>query len=140
MTEPITAFRDRYAFLSNFHPVKFEYNGFIYNSAEHAFQAAKAANPAVHDAIALARTPGAAKALGRTCRIRPGWDRLRLQVMEDILRRKFSTIDMRRALMATGDAELVEGNWWGDTFWGVCNGRGHNHLGKILMKLRKEWQ
>jgi predicted NAD-dependent protein-ADP-ribosyltransferase YbiA (DUF1768 family) len=32
--------------------------------------------------------------------------------------------------------ELIEGNWWGDTYWGVCNGVGENHLGKLLMKIR----
>ena len=25
-----------------------------------------------------------------------------------------------------------------DFFWGVCNGKGENHLGKILMKVRDE--
>lgn len=38
--------------------------------------------------------------------------------------------------MLTGDAELIEGNNWGDTFWGVCNGRGENMLGKLLMEIR----
>jgi predicted NAD-dependent protein-ADP-ribosyltransferase YbiA (DUF1768 family) len=41
-------------------------------------------------------------------------------------------------LLETGDAELVEGNWWDDTFWGVCNGVGQNNLGKILMDTRRE--
>lgn len=41
-------------------------------------------------------------------------------------------------LINTGDAELIEGNSWGDTFWGECNGIGENNLGKILMKIRKE--
>jgi hypothetical protein len=35
---------------------------------------------------------------------------------------------------------LVEGNRWGDQFWGVDlrTGLGENHLGKILMKVRDE--
>uniref|UniRef100_UPI00345E83CD NADAR domain-containing protein n=1 Tax=uncultured Duncaniella sp. TaxID=2768039 RepID=UPI00345E83CD len=41
-------------------------------------------------------------------------------------------------LIATGDAELVEGNYWHDTVWGVCDGVGENHLGKILMRVREE--
>jgi predicted NAD-dependent protein-ADP-ribosyltransferase YbiA (DUF1768 family) len=41
-------------------------------------------------------------------------------------------------LIDTGDQELIEGNWWGDVIWGVCNGKGENHLGKILMEVRKE--
>jgi predicted NAD-dependent protein-ADP-ribosyltransferase YbiA (DUF1768 family) len=43
-------------------------------------------------------------------------------------------------LLDTGTQTLVEGNWWGDVFWGVCKGVGSNHLGKLLMKLRKEGQ
>jgi hypothetical protein len=41
-------------------------------------------------------------------------------------------------LLLTGDEELIEGNFWGDVFWGVCNGVGKNHLGKILMEVRSE--
>ncbi len=48
--------------------------------------------------------------------------------------------DLREKLLATGDRKLVEGNTWGDTFWGVCRGNGKNHLGKILMKIRAELQ
>jgi predicted NAD-dependent protein-ADP-ribosyltransferase YbiA (DUF1768 family) len=41
-------------------------------------------------------------------------------------------------LIATGDTELIEGNNWRDYFWGMCNGKGKNNLGKILMKVREE--
>jgi predicted NAD-dependent protein-ADP-ribosyltransferase YbiA (DUF1768 family) len=41
-------------------------------------------------------------------------------------------------LDATGDRKLVEGNYWHDTFWGVCNGVGENYLGEILMHVRQE--
>lgn len=37
--------------------------------------------------------------------------------------------------MSTTDP-IIEVNNWGDTYWGVCNGIGDNHLGKILMKIR----
>jgi hypothetical protein len=43
---------------------------------------------------------------------------------------------LARELVGTGDAELVEGNTWGDEFWGVCNGRGSNQLGRLLMEVR----
>jgi len=47
--------------------------------------------------------------------------------------------DLRDQLLATGDAELVEGNTWGDTYWGVDSrsGKGENMLGKILMETRE---
>lgn len=40
------------------------------------------------------------------------------------------------AHLATGDAILIEGNTWGDRFWGVCEGFGQNHLGHVLMRVR----
>ena len=58
--------------------------------------------------------------------------------MLSIVRAKFENAYLRRRLIATGDAELMEGNDWGDRFWGVCRGKGENRLGKILMKVRAE--
>ena len=59
--------------------------------------------------------------------------------MYEIVKDKFSrNPELRVKLLNTGDIELIEGNYWGDTFWGVCNGKGENHLGKILMRVRKE--
>ena len=56
--------------------------------------------------------------------------------MEFVLRQKFAHPDLLAMLLATGDMELVEDNDWDDTYWGVCNGLGQNHLGKLLMKIR----
>jgi predicted NAD-dependent protein-ADP-ribosyltransferase YbiA (DUF1768 family) len=36
----------------------------------------------------------------------------------------------------TAPHELVEGNWWNDTYWGICDGTGRNRLGQLLMDLR----
>ena len=56
-----------------------------------------------------------------------------------IVRNKFiPNDDLMEKLIATGNAELIEGNWWKDTYWGVCDGIGENKLGKILMQIRKE--
>jgi len=59
--------------------------------------------------------------------------------MEELLFIKFGGKEplLTRALIATGDTELIEGNDWEDTFWGVCNGMGENNLGKLLMKVRQ---
>lgn len=70
--------------------------------------------------------------------MRSDWEEVKLGVMEGLLREKFSDPELRRKLLATGERELVEGNDWGDSFWGVCAGRGKNHLGRLLMKLREE--
>jgi predicted NAD-dependent protein-ADP-ribosyltransferase YbiA (DUF1768 family) len=64
--------------------------------------------------------------------------------MRRILEDKFSGRNpgLRDALVATGDAELVEGNSWHDNFWGVCscsrckNKEGQNYLGRLLEEVR----
>jgi len=57
--------------------------------------------------------------------------------MEDIVRSKFVNNPLLYVkLDETNPHELVEGNWWGDKYWGVCKGVGENKLGKILMKVR----
>ena len=58
--------------------------------------------------------------------------------MENGLRQKFKYPELREQLLSTGDQELVEGNWWRDFYWGVCNGVGDNNLGKLLMKIRDD--
>ena len=61
--------------------------------------------------------------------------------MEGVVRAKFTqNKELRRLLLATGDAELREGNSWRDAFWGVdlTTGRGRDELGKILTRLRDE--
>ena len=61
--------------------------------------------------------------------------------MEEIVRAKFGQNPvLADKLLATGDTLLIEGNTWGDKFWGVDTrvGQGENHLGKILMKVRAE--
>jgi hypothetical protein len=55
----------------------------------------------------------------------------------ELLAQKFSYPYYRDLLLATGDAELIEGNVWNDVFWGVCNGIGKNWLGKLLMQVRE---
>ena len=54
------------------------------------------------------------------------------------VRMKFTDPALAAKLLATGEATLVEGNHWGDTFWGVCDGEGRNQLGEILMTVREE--
>ena len=56
--------------------------------------------------------------------------------MKFALRCKFQVPELREKLLATGDEELIEGNWWNDKFWGVCKGEGCNMLGLILMEVR----
>lgn len=134
----INSFEGEYAFLSNFyeHPIS---NGVItFPTNEHYFQAMKTLEDDERLAIARAATPGQAKRMGRSVNLRPDWESIKMDVMETAVRIKFTDPELAAKLIATGDEELIEGNWWNDTFWGVCNGVGENHLGKILMKVRAD--
>jgi len=133
----IDSFSGEYDFLSNFYEREILYNGVKYKTTEHAFQAAKAINQEDHDLIMNSSTPGKSKKLGRTIKIKNNWDNIKNQIMYEIVSAKFNQHqDLMNLLLKTRDEELIEGNWWKDTYWGVCNGVGTNYLGKILMKIR----
>ncbi len=134
----IDRFQGRYRFLSNFYGARLVYEDITYPSSEHAFQAGKTLRRELRVEIASAPTPYRAKQLGRTLALRPGWNSIRNDVMLAILRIKFAIPAMKRLLLETGDAQLVEGNDHGDTYWGVCQGRGENWLGKLIMQVREE--
>jgi ribA/ribD-fused uncharacterized protein len=124
--------------LSNFYPCSFEYQDIIYPSSEHAYQAAKCKN--LEDRFIISRLPTSSKAKrhGQKVELRSDWDLLKRNVMKEILREKFKLPGLKDALLATDDGYLEETNWWGDTYWGVCNGKGQNNLGLILMEIREE--
>ena len=129
MTPPINSFFGEYRFLSNF---------FIEPDGTHVegeYQSAKSCPPRTE---LLKLSPGQAKAAGRRSKLRPNWEYVKQSIMYNLVRGKFADHPtLADALVYTGDAELIEGNHWGDTFWGVCNGVGENQLGKILMEVRE---
>ena len=133
----INLFAGKYRFLSNFFIVDVFYNGRRYVSSEHAYQAAKADNPVLHNHIADLQTAGAAKRAGGTIDVREGWHEDKLDIMMELVETKFrQNKDLMDLLIETGDAELIEGNNHNDTFWGTCDGLGSNYLGRILMNVR----
>ena len=138
MTEPIDKFAGDYRWLSNFWFIDVEYAGVTYPTTEHAFQAAKTLDLGQRRHVRKASGPGEAKKLGRQVTLRPGWEDMKDEVMLDLNRQKFQDPGLREKLLATGDAPLVEGNTWGDKYWGVVKGVGKNRLGKILMQIRGE--
>jgi len=128
-------------FLSNFYPAEVELDGGIYRTVEHAYQAAKTLDLVERRQIQKARTPGVAKKMGRGISIRTNWEDIKVSIMYQLVKQKFTNHPLlMEKLLDTEDAELIEGNDWGDLFWGVCNRRGYgfNHLGRILMKVREE--
>jgi ribA/ribD-fused uncharacterized protein len=132
-TSSILVFRGQYAFLSNFY---IEPDG---THIEGEYQQAKCAAPA--DRVRFyGLAPGQAKRLGRNVRLREDWEDVKLNVMYDLLLKKFQDHPaLAERLRATRPAELVEGNSWGDSFWGVTDwgrGNGENALGRLLMLVR----
>ena len=143
--EMITSFkRKETRFLSNFYPVTVTLDGEQYAAVEDAFQAAKTLDMKQRRLIQLCQTPAEARKCGRRVTLRPDWNEIKLDVMLQLLRQKFSRPDLKALLLATEDAVLIEGNTHHDNFWGNCTCKrcaeieGENHLGKLLMQVREE--
>ena len=139
----IDSFQDIYAFMSNFHNAPVIYDGVRYANSESAFQAQKCPERR-HEFINI--PPGIAKKMGRQCKMRADWEKVKDQVMYDIVFAKFSqNPDIAKKLVETGKEPIVEGNWWHDNYWGDCKCdrckdiKGKNMLGKILMVVRHEF-
>lgn len=129
--------------MSNFFPVNIQSRHLTFPSVEHAYVAAKSTDKAVWEHVATL-TAGQAKRFGRELEIRQDWDERKLEFMTILVRRKFAHPFMMKMLQDTGGAEIVEGNFWHDNFWGNCscskcvNIPGVNNLGRILMEIRDD--
>lgn len=134
----IAAFSGPYRFLSNFWSCCIAFEGHSYRTVEHAFQAAKTFDEDERRRIRNEGDAAGAKRRGKHVTLREDWEAVKIDVMRNLLRQKFGTDPLKSKLLKTGKAKLVEGNWWGDKFWGVCDGKGENHLGLLLMEIREE--
>ena len=141
MTKLISSFVGEYFFLSNFYPVNVSYEGVVYPSSEHAYVAAKTLDLSLREEIRNIPTPGQVKRFGSTVELRSNWYIIKINEMRKILENKFSKlrsdVPMYSMLKRTAPAILIEGNTWGDRFWGQSPiGNGRNELGKLLMSIR----
>jgi ribA/ribD-fused uncharacterized protein len=131
-------FQGEYRFLSNFYPCTIRLDNVDYPSVEHAYQAAKTADKGEREIIRTAATPGKAKEFGRKVTLRPDWtEDIKINTMYMLLMCKFkNSDDLTVQLLETEDRTLIEGNNWGDTYWGMVDGKGENWLGELLMLVR----
>jgi len=143
MSNVIDSFSGRYRFLSNFYPCDIYYQGKIWSSSEHLFQALKTDNEEEQEKVRVARTPGEAKKIGRQINLRYKWEEIKDSIMTLVLAMKFDqNPNLKRMLRATTPSHLIEGNAWHDNYWGNCvcpkceDIKGKNMLGIILMELR----
>ena len=141
MGKIIYKFEKEYRFLSNFYESPVLYTGITFQSAEAAYQSAKTLDKELIETFRNSN-PSEAKKLGRTVKLRDDWERIKRDVMYDVVYSKFSRVDtLKKKLIATEDAQLIEGNTWGDAIWGMVikpDGTmdGLNMLGDILQQVR----
>ena len=135
----IDEFKGENRFLSNFWPCKVVYEGETYPSVENAYQAAKCSEPKEREQFRTL-SAGGAKQAGKSVSLRADWELVKDDIMYDLVSQKFRDEKLREMLLATGADKIIEGNTWGDTYWGVDlrTGKGDNRLGEILMKVRGE--
>jgi ribA/ribD-fused uncharacterized protein len=153
----ILEFKNEYDWLSNFAPCKFVHLNSEYESTESFYQAWKFAATDevqvesnnvliwVNAREFVSKLPAnKAKQAGRKAKLCWNWDTIRVEVMKTALEYKFiHNLHYRSLLKATGNAKLVEGNWWHDNFWGDCSCEkckgipGTNMLGKLIMNIRE---
>lgn len=152
----IDSFTGEYRFLSNFAQISqpLQLWDQLWRTSEHAYQAGKASSPSDLRWIRDAPTAREAQRRGQAIELRPDWDEIKRATMLQVVFTKFSRPELRNQLVATGNAKLVEGNSWGDDYWGavpdtktpegqlwVCPGgtylAGRNWLGRILMSVRE---
>ena len=138
MEKAIRQFRGDFFFLSNFYNCPVAYKQLTYTNNEAAFQAQKCVSDT--ERIQFTKlSPSEAKRLGRRVSLRKDWEDVKVSIMEEVVRAKFTqNAELADKLLATGDAHLEEGNTWGDRVWGTVNDIGANQLGIILMKIRDE--
>ena len=142
MTIKFIAQPESYGWMSNFWRCDVvDSEGTLWPSTEHLYQALKFGEPEIREQIRKAKTPKQAKELAHLDYgwSMSAWDSVKLQVMEEVLKLKFRPGSLfAEKLIATGD-ELIEEDAHWDNYWGTGpEGKGENHMGKLLMKIREQ--
>lgn len=138
----IYQFKGEHRYLSNFYVAPITYRSEVYQTNEALFQALKTFKLWERETIRLATSPQAAKKLGRQATLRYDWELVKDDIMLCVVKLKFLTHKVLRDKLVKEDRYLIEGNWWHDTYWGVCDcpkhkGTGLNKLGCTHMKTRQ---
>lgn len=147
MSKYIGSFSGDLEFLSNMYkiPIYFnesKYDNFqpdfkVYPSSENLYQALKCKY--IKDRELFQNVdPHKSKRIGKTIEIRYDWDNVRLEAMQLAIDLKFKNIELAEKLINLPDDKIIEFNNWGDRFFGICNGEGLDHLGKILRAKKQQ--
>jgi ribA/ribD-fused uncharacterized protein len=138
----IHGFFGAYRFLSNFYACDVYFNGNWFPCVENAYVFAKLEYSS--DVVLVepfqTMTAAQAKKMGQIP-VLEKWHTDKIDIMSALCFDKFyRNKNLREQLLMTGDKYLQESNHWNDHFWGVCNGKGQNNLGKIHMNIRNHWK
>jgi ribA/ribD-fused uncharacterized protein len=157
--QEIKEFKREYSWLSNFAPCKFVHLGVEYESTEAFYQAWKFSavdtlKVVIRDKLVevnareyiAKQSANITKQLGKKAKLCWNWDTVKLEVMKVALEEKFKIPKFKNLLLSTGNAVLIEGNWWHDNYWGNCycpkckGTPGINMLGKMIMTIRDTYK
>lgn len=134
-----------YGAFSNLYRREIEFEGNVYATSEHAYQAGKARKEAVREWLMAAPSPSLLAMAAHGLYywdVAPGWSKTKFERMQRVLRAKFDQHeDLKDLLLSTGDARLVESATVDNEvnrLWGEVDGVGKNTLGIMLMELREE--
>lgn len=131
----VDQFIGEYFFLSNMFPCKIFHEGVEYPSVENAYQASKTINMGLRYPFSE-YTPRKSKAMGRKLPLRNDWEYVKFSIMHGLVHQKFMYHRNIGDKLIQIDGDIIEGNDWDDTYWGVCGGVGYNYLGLILVNVR----
>lgn len=142
MNEQVCSFRGEMFYRSNMYPSPIVYKNITFKTSEHFYQASKTFDKSAQEVIMNCNTPYLAKKKAQTIKVRSDWDDIKLNIMKIAVYLKFSQNKEIYYLLKKSTDYIEETNYWHDLFWGncyckKCNGKGLNHLGKILMDIRK---
>lgn len=142
MDEPINFVENRFHYLSPFSAHRLEIWGEVFQTVEHAYQAARIIPGPERESIKNAPSPLDAWREGQKHKnnpqiITPDFNKDAL--MEELFRAKIAQHpDIIEILKESGDRGLLK-IYATDYYWGTGNdGSGENRMGKLWMKLRDE--
>lgn len=134
--------REFYCF-SNFSSFAVRWKGRLWQTSEHAYQAAHflETSPKLVEKIFKAKSAHEASKIANAYadKAPKDWEEKKVAIMEDIVRHKLQQNPyVMHKLLQTGERKIIEDSPK-DEFWGWGKKRnGRNELGKIWMKLREE--
>lgn len=140
----IDSFTAYFDFLHNNFMTPVYYEGVLYPSVTHGFQASRSNDENTRRAILNAENLTIVGKIARRIEDPENWELKRLKIMEQLIRDKFRrSKELRDKLKSTGNRELVmsyEEETHGNLFWGKVKGKGkgQNQLGRLLMKIRED--